>query len=61
MWLQTVIKKQRGESPEIGMPGTIEMIPERPDGEIQELRRKVAELQAVVVREKRAEDILRES
>ena len=61
MWLQTVIKKQRGDAPEKEASGTADLLPGRPDDEVLELRKRVSELQAIVVREKRAEDVLRES
>jgi PAS domain S-box-containing protein/putative nucleotidyltransferase with HDIG domain len=61
MWPQSVIRKQRGGLPENEPLRTADAGRENAAQEIQELRRRISEFQAAAVREKRREEVLRES
>ena len=61
MWLQTAVKKGRANAPERERVRTLGVIPPDVETEIQDLRRRVSEFQAAAVREKRSEEVLRDS
>ncbi|HVP89696.1 MAG TPA: PAS domain S-box protein [Terriglobales bacterium] len=59
MWPQIAAKKARTDPPD--RPRAIGAIPPDVEAEVQDLRRRLSELQAAAVREKRAEEVLRDS
>jgi len=59
MWPQIAIKKRQADPP--GRARSLETLPPDVEAEVQELRRRVSELQAAAVREKRSEEVLRAS
>ncbi len=61
MWPQSVVRKQRGGSPGDEPLRTADAGREDSAQEIQDLRRRISEFQAAAVREKRGEEVLRES
>ncbi len=61
MRLQSLVKKARPETSESGGLRVLGDIPVEVEAEIQDLRRRMSELQAAAVRESRSEEILRDS